>query len=125
MSYQVIKINAEGLEFNDDIIVESYHDQDCCEYHWLDFSTLSAQDFKDLTFDLDNFEQCIEKVDGYGIRLISEQGIKISVPGYGSNNGYYSANLSIVKREKHNKYTGNRVVVDISDCQSEEQGTNL
>ena len=101
-----------SVEFNDGTQIYSEHSQDCCESHKLDFSKLSLEDFQGLEFDLTK-DSFFERVDGYGIRLIPLVGHPVSVPGYGSNNGYYSSNMSLVVKFA----TGKSTVYDISECQ--------
>lgn len=33
----VTKINDEGIDFDNGSNLSSYHNQDCCEHHWLSF----------------------------------------------------------------------------------------
>ena len=54
-----------------------------------------------------------KKVDGYGIELIPVNGHSVKVPGYGSNNGYYSTNLSLVLTDKESVTK----TFDITECQ--------
>lgn len=108
---KVIKIN-DGLEFDDDLKLYSNHEQDCCENHWLDFEHIKLEDFEGLEFDLttDNF---FERIANYGIALIPIKGFPVRIPGYGSNNGYYSSNIDLVLtngKDFNKKY-------DISECQ--------
>ena len=72
---------------------------------------MTLEDFDGLEFDLesDDFFECIE---GYGIALKPLTGFPVRIPGYGSNNGYYSDQLELV-------LSGENVikVFDISECQ--------
>jgi hypothetical protein len=106
---RVIEIN-ENLLFDDGSELYSEHDQDCCESHYLSFDDLTLSDFDGLDFDLDG--KFFEEVPDFGIRLISLDGRVIPIPGYGSNNGYYSSNLSLILAR------GNYIKeFNISDCQ--------
>ena len=110
---RVIAVN-NGIEFDDGHLLYDYHEQDCCEQHFLDFSNLSVEDFKGMDFDLSG--EFFERVPDYGIRLIATNGMAVPIPGYGSNNGYYSSNLSLVLskgREEVARY-------DITECQEYE-----
>lgn len=109
---KVIYVNNDVVRFDDKSELYSDHDQDCCEHHYLDFSQLSLSDFDGLEFDLSS-PSFFEKVEGYGIRLIPINGHPISVPGYGSNNGYYSANLTLIL-ERPSSFTK----FDITECQN-------
>lgn len=57
-------------------------------------------------------EKFFKRIDGYGIELVPVHGWPVKIPGYGSNNGYYSSNMSLVLNgiDFENFY-------DISDCQ--------
>jgi len=112
---KVINVKSDSIEFENGVKLFSNHEQDCCENHWLDFSDLTIEDFKGLEFDLTTSDFFKEIVD-YGIELVPLSGWSIRVPGYGSNNGYYSSNLDlIIDNEK-----GFRKEFNISDCQSWE-----
>lgn len=92
---KVVRVGDSGLKFDDQTMLYSEHESDCCENHYLAFSGLSLEDFEGLDFDLSS-PDFFEKVEGFGIRLKPLNGHPISVPGYGYNNGYYSANLTLV-----------------------------
>lgn len=100
------------LRFDDGSTLTSHHDSDCCEQHYLSAENLTLADFEGLEFDLSG-EKFFERVDGYGIRLVPLSGHPVSVPGYCSNNGYYSTQLALVLR----RGSGERVEYDISECQ--------
>lgn len=110
----------ESLDGAEIAEIYSEHVQDCCEEHYLDFKPLSLEDFEGLIFDFyaDNF---FERVEGYGIKLISIDKRGVSIAGYAYNNGYYSDGLTIVICIK--KYNGKnyeeviRKVYDITSCQ--------
>lgn len=108
---KVIKVDSYGLEFDNGLYLTSEHQQDCCESHYLSLKDLSLSDFEDLEFDLtsDNF---FERIDGYGIALKPLIGHPVRIPGYGSNNGYYSSNLDLVLTRNHFVK-----IFDISKCQ--------
>lgn len=111
---KVILVNDYGLKFEDGSTLYSDHDQDCCEHHYLDFSALDLQDFEGLEFDLSIPDLLIEKVEDYGIRLVPINGHPVSIPGYGYNNGYYSANLTVIIE---NTDRNSKLKIDISECQ--------
>ena len=113
---KVVKVNKESIFFNNGIELSSDHDQDCCEMHWLSFEDLSIEDFNGLDFDLsgNNF---FNRIEDYGIELIPNKGYAVKIPGYGSNNGYYSSDLSLV-------LMGDEGIIksyDISECQEWEE----
>lgn len=109
---KVIEVREESVVFDDGYELSSNHDQDCCERHWLSFNNMSLEDFDGLEFDLSG-DSFFERVPYFGIRLIPTNGHPVGVPGYGSNNGYYSSQLDLVlsKKGKATRY------FDISDCQ--------
>jgi len=108
---KVVYIDRDVIRFNDRSELSSDHNQDCCEHHYLDFSNLTFSDFEGLDFDLST-PDFFERVPDYGIRLIPVNGFPVSVPGYGSNNGYYSHKLALVV-ELPNK----TLRYDITECQ--------
>jgi len=84
----------EGIiYFNNGIRLKDFHVQDCCESHYWDLNHLNLDDFRGLTFDLST-DDFFERIKDYGIQLIANNDIKISIPCYGYNNGYYSSYLS-------------------------------
>jgi len=91
---KVVKVEDEQIEFNNGVKLFSNHDSDCCENHYLSFRDLKLDDFDGLEFDLTN-DEFFKRIDGYGIELIPTNGHSVKVPGYGSNNGYYSTNLQL------------------------------
>lgn len=118
--YSIARIDENGIIFKDSkneydkILLTSKHDQSCCESHYLDFSYLENNDFSNLLFDL-NSKSLIEKVPGYGIRLVPTNGHPISIPGYADNNGYYTDDLTIVIKPLYRKVFLRKE--DITSCQ--------
>lgn len=110
---QVVSIEHEGITFDDGTKLCSYHEPDCCESHYLDFADIKLSDFKDLYFDLTT-DTFFERVEGYGIALLPIKGHPVRIPGYGSNNGYYSSDLSLVVMNADKKTIK---TFDITDCQ--------
>jgi len=110
---KVIKVTENNIEFENNIKLSSYHDQECCEEHYLSFSDITIEDFKDLEFDLTT-EKFFNRIEDYGIELIPIKGHSIKIPGYAYNNGYYSSNLSL---ELTNNKDFNKSF-NIDNCQS-------
>ncbi|MFZ2487947.1 MAG: hypothetical protein WAZ19_07470 [Anaerolineae bacterium] len=111
---KVVRIGVEQLEFDNGMILKSYHERDCCESHYLSMADLTMDDFKGLLFDLSN-DDFFERIDDYGIALNPKNGHPVRIPGYGANNGYYSSNLSLVITRTNGK--GYFKKYDIEECQ--------
>lgn len=110
---KVVKIESEQVEFDNGVKLFSNHDQSCCENHYLKFDDLTMSDFEGLQFDLSG-DGFFRRIEGYGIELIPIQGWSVKVPGYGSNNGYYSDNLELVLADSSGKVIRE---YDITECQ--------
>jgi len=111
---KVVKIDSDSLEFDNGMILLSDHDQDCCEHHYLSLSDLTLDDFKGLEFDLSN-DDFFERIEDYGIALKPKNGHPVRIPGYGSNNGYYSSNLALIITNTDGR--GVFKQYDITECQ--------
>lgn len=109
----VVKVNSDSIEFQNGMILTSEHEQDCCEHHYLSFNDLTIEDFEKLEFNLSN-DDFFERIDGYGIALKPKHGHPVKIPGYGSNNGYYSSNLELQLVNKDGKIVKQ---YNISECQ--------
>lgn len=117
MIARVTKINSDIIEFDNGSQLYSHHEQDCCEHHYLSFGDITMSDFDGLEFDLssDNF---FRRIEDYGIELVPVRGHSVKIPGYGSNNGYYSSDLSLVLTNQVNSAGKNyNKSFDISTCQ--------
>jgi len=73
---------------------------------------LTLADFAGLEFDLTS-DDFFERIVGYGIALKPIVGFPVRIPGYGSNNGYYSSDLDLVLIDGK----GFSKVFDITECQ--------
>ena len=109
---KVIRINNDEVEFENGVKLYSNHESDCCESHYLSMSDLTIEDFEGLRFDLTN-DNFFKRIDDYGIELIPTNGHSVKIPGYGSNNGYYSSQLDLILTNG-NDFTKE---YDISECQ--------
>lgn len=109
---KVTKIDSDSLEFDSGVKLYSSHEQVCCESHYLSLDDLTIEDFEGLDFDLTN-DNFFERIEDYGIALLPLNGHPVRIPGYGSNNGYYSENLSLVLE------LGGKIIkeFDITECQ--------
>lgn len=110
MKTKVIKVNGY-IEFDNGYTLEDYHSQDCCESHYLSFDNIKLEDFDGLKFDLSD-DKFFNRIEDYGIELIPIEGFSVKIPGYASNNGYYSSNLSLILSNGTDRRT-----YDISECQ--------
>jgi len=111
---KVVQVDSDSLEFNNGMSLHSDHNQDCCESHYLSLKDLTLADFEGLEFDLSN-DDFFERINGYGIALKPKNGHSVKIPGYASNNGYYSANLDLIITNTNGRGTFKRY--DISECQ--------
>lgn len=110
---KIIKVQNDCIYFDNGVRLYSYHEQDCCESHYLSMDDLTIEDFAGLQFDLTNYT-FFNRIKDYGIELIPINGWSVKIPGYGSNNGYYSSDLDlIITDDKDFKKTYN-----ITDCQN-------
>lgn len=112
----VIKIESESITFDNGYSLFSNHDQNCCEHHYLKFDDLTLNDFDGLVFDLTN-DDFFKRIEGYGIELMPIQGHSVIIPGYASNNGWYSSDLELVVCDEKGKTVKQ---YDITECQEWE-----
>lgn len=73
---------------------------------------LTLSDFEGLEFDLTT-DDFFERIEGFGIALKPTNGHPVRIPGYGSNNGYYSSKLDLILTDGKT-FTK---TYDISECQ--------
>lgn len=114
---------SNGIRLEDENGVEyalySYHEQSCCEVHYLDFDSLELSEYEGLLFDFDteDLSNSIERVEYSGIRLKPNNGHPIFIPGYSSNNCYYSDDITLV----FCRYGDDDVYcqIDVTECQPE------
>ena len=68
-------------------------------------------------FDTEDLSNSIERVEGSGIRLKPNNGHPIFIPGYSSNNGFYSDDITLV----FCRYGDDDVYcqIDVTECQPE------
>jgi len=111
---KVVKVDSDSVEFDNGVKLYSNHDQDCCENHYLSMDDLTIDDFEGLEFDLSN-DNFFERIEDYGIALKPINGHPVRIPGYGSNNGYYSSNLDLIITNPDGRTTYKEY--NISECQ--------
>ena len=122
---RIVGISEDNLVFDNGTTMSSFHEQDCCESHWADFSVMEGYnintvtgetiDIKEVEFDED-IKDYIELVEDAGFNLIAKDGSKYFIPCYASNNGYYSSDLTLVISRDNQKEE-----IDITDCQKWEE----
>lgn len=114
---KVVRVDSDTIEFENGIRLFSDHCQDCCESHHLSFGDITLDDFNELEFDLTG-EDFFKRIEDYGIELVPVSGWSVKIPGYGSNNGYYSSDLTLVITDGADF----RKTFDISECQKITEG---
>ena len=107
----IVEVADEHIVFDNGWMLESFHDYQCCEHHYLD---MKAAEDELLDQKLDLSKEFFERVEGYGIRLLIENGHPVSVAGYGENSGYYSSDLHLLIKNKENETVQS---FDVSECQ--------
>lgn len=114
----IVSVENDRVVFDDGRWLESNHEADCCEHHWLDF-TEAAKDGALVGMRLDLAGEFFRRVPEYGIELLSASPdrLPVRVPGYGRNNGYYGNQIDLVLRGREGM-TLKRW--DVTECQSEE-----
>ena len=129
MRYENLKITEIGDEYiileNDDkekLMVSSYHSTDCCEYHYLDFSAVKDMIEDDMLFFFFSEDPMsfFCKVEDFGIRLLPTNNHPISVPGYGSNNGFYNSHIDLIVEDM--RFHKEILNIDASECQNIKWG---
>ena len=77
-------ITQDAIHFNESLIVEFFHNPDCCEVNFADLTALN-----DTTFTTDKFKTLIIETCEYGYRVNG-----YFIPCYSMQNGYYSNEVS-------------------------------
>lgn len=115
MKVKIIKIDEDNIYFDNGYYLQHYHENECCENHYLDFSNLEVEFFDGLLFDITSPESLFERVPDFGIRLKPINDYPIAIPGYAENNGYYSDNLSLILYDNKGEIVWES---DITECQN-------
>ena len=101
-------IDTQFIEFDNGMILESEHDQDCCESHYADFESLIGQGWEDKEFPehlselVVDSEMEIKYTDDYNeswksfFQIKDKDNNKYTLTIYNANNGYYSDNVTLV-----------------------------
>lgn len=88
---KILKVTEDYIEFNNGNRIGFDHDQDCCEYNYVDFNQLEECAF-DYEFDED---LVFESVKENGFRFGNKQGYMFFLPCYLEQNGFYSDDVDI------------------------------
>lgn len=90
---KVVKSKENYLEFDNGLVLEGAHRQDCCEYNYLDFEQLPVgTELKDM--DMQQFIESIKlKKDGFIVKDIF--GIPKWVQARSGQWGYYTTGVSL------------------------------
>jgi hypothetical protein len=111
---KIIKIDEEFIVFDNGFVIKSFHDTECCEYHYLDFSYLELyKDIYNKEFDI-NKKIEFKRIPGQGILLFDTENNKYLVNGYGENNGFYSDDITLVLCDDHGEII---MKYDVTTCQ--------
>lgn len=100
---RISKIDDYSIRFDNGNFITFFHEQDCCENNYADFSQLEELAYK-IEFSQD---LVFEEVHRSGFRFGSG-GIMFFVPCYSEQNGYYSDEICII-------YNGKKVLC--LDCE--------
>lgn len=97
---KITEWNSEHMIFSDGSIYTYDHEQDCCEFNYIDFTVLDVM-YHDEEFDSVFFEE----VDcGILMHLVNEAHdtvAKIYLPCYSDQNGYYSRDVCLMKNDEY------------------------
>lgn len=86
---KIIKITPEGIEFDNGDKLTYYHEQDCCEDNYANFEELLDTEAMSLNF------KCLKFEKANGGFVFGDDIIKIYVPCYSIQNGYYNNNIEL------------------------------
>lgn len=121
---KIIKIEETKITFNNGYELKYYHEQDCCECVYADFSILRTYNvstktgktinIKEIDFH-ENLKDLIQGKLGCGFNLVSKTGEKFFVPCYNEQNGYYSSDLELILYKESEKMDISNFVKDDID----------
>lgn len=95
---KISKVDEFSIRFDNGNFITFFHEQDCCEHNYADFSQL-----EELAFDTEFEEDLMfEEVPSSGFRFGNE-GKMFFIPCYSDQNGYYSDDIYIF-------YNGKKVI---------------
>jgi hypothetical protein len=114
---ELMKVEDESVtlafEGAESITFSTYHYRDCCESVYGDFSIVKYHESELIGKDLSKIE--VKSVEGMGFLICFtfkwNHAVKIFIPCYNYQNGYYSSNLDLQVDDN-----GVKTTVDISGC---------
>lgn len=116
---KIKNITESNIIFDNGYELEAFHDRDCCEDVYADFSVLQTYNVSNITGNTinireidfeENLNKLVKGIEGQGFNLISKIGENFFVPCYNEQNGYYSSNLTLILHKQEEKET-----LDITD----------
>lgn len=111
---KIKRYDDDQITFSDGSSLTYCHNQDCCERNWADFSVLGV--FYDGE-EFDDYEVIPADGCGFLLRLLGCKNFaerkNILIPCYSDQNGYYSTELTIIRRNKE----GDEVSAVRLDCE--------
>lgn len=106
------------LDDGSKLIFSTYHNQDCCESVYGDFSIVKYHETELVGQHLSKVE--VKSVTDMGFLLcfsFNYKATKIFIPCYNYQNGYYSSDLNLLVDDN-----GTQTTIDISDCVEDHEG---
>lgn len=85
------KVCGNQLLFDNGYILDTWHNQECCEDNYADFSNV-ADEVGDYEFNEKDLR--LERVQDYGFRFGDNRKM-FFVPCYTEQNGYYSSDIEV------------------------------
>ena len=113
---KIKSISIDEIEFDNGSVLDSEHRQNCCEHHYVDFTSMEDQFSKKTEFpenlnDLVVLDYNSEKDNIRGekyttfVILQDKKGRKYTLNIYNENNGYYGTEVILVLTTKKGKET--------------------
>ena len=100
---KIAKWDDETIYFNDGSFICYAHERDCCEYNYADFDTLSTfyhgEEFSSVFIEAKEEGFLLHLRDAAQFKQFGET-MKIWIPCYSEQNGYYSADLTVYYCDK-------------------------
>lgn len=97
---KIKQVTETEIIFDNGNVITYFHDPDCCEMNWADFSVLNKNNiYYDHDFDTDLQFKFIDE----GGFTFGDETAKIFIPCYSDQNGWYSTDIEIL-------YNGERVL---------------